>query len=116
MDLRVENCSSVISGIDVCDDACFVGAAVASGSKSDLRTNESRVLRPGMLSVGMSWILDVVECDSSRGVADYLLLDVILSLFTEGLNTDAARLVRHPTLCEAGEGTMQSPPRNNFRA
>ncbi|KAH0237777.1 hypothetical protein KCV03_g96, partial [Aureobasidium melanogenum] len=41
---------SLCSCSDVWDDACFVGDAEASGSKSDLRTNESRVVRPGILS------------------------------------------------------------------
>lgn len=45
----MENLSSAIPGSDVCEDACFVDAADASGSKIDLRTKESLVVRPGIL-------------------------------------------------------------------
>lgn len=38
-----------------------------------------------------------------------------MSLSAEGVNADAARLVRHSALNEAGEGAVQSTPRNNFR-
>jgi len=38
-------------GSDVCEDACLVDAADASGSKIDLRTKESLVVRPGILFV-----------------------------------------------------------------
>lgn len=73
--------------------------ADASGSKSDLRTIESLVVRAGMLMIDENKKTKSMVLEAKvAGVSLTICFKICVSLFGDGVNTEAARLSFHPRL------------------